>query len=234
MRGICSRYAFIRITHSSPVFLYCISSVLTGMDTQRIKGAIDGAIERQVAEEQSRQRTAAANTRQPQSSGSGPARRERSSSGAKTQSPARRPRTKPTDDSAGTNSGGATGDPDPAFFESAFVLEDTDESPTPARIATPAPLPEKEKATTVSGPAMEKPTSAAASPGETADQLQNGDKVGTKEGLDRAQPPTAGAATGDAPAVLAAKLRRLANLEKKYPGEQQPMRVECAYRPSRH
>lgn len=209
--------------------------MLTSMATQRIKGAIDGAIERQIAEEQSKQKTGAANPRQPQaSSASGPARRERSSSGAKTQSPARRPRKKPADDSTGTSSDGATGDPDPAFFESAFVLEDTDESPTPARAATPAPLPEKEKAATVSGPAMEKPAGAAASPGEAADQLQNGDKVRTKEGLDQPQPPTAGAATGDPSAVLAAKLRRLANLEKKYPGEQQPMRVECAYLSSRH
>lgn len=211
--------------------------MLTSMATQRIKGAIDGAIERQIAEEQSKQKTGAANPRQPQaSSASGPARRERSSSGAKTQSPARRPRKKPADDSTGTgaSSDGATGDPDPAFFESAFVLEDTDESPTPARAATPAPLPEKEKAATVSGPAMEKPAGAAASPGETADQLQNGDKVRTKEGLAQPQPPTAGAATGDPSAVLAAKLRRLANLEKKYPGEQQPMRGECAYLSSRH
>lgn len=207
------------------------------MATQRIKGAIDGAIERQIAEEQSKQKTGAANPRQPQaSSASGPARRERSSSGAKTQSPARRPRKTAADDSTGTSSDGATGDPDPAFFESAFVLEDTDESPTPARAATPAPRPEKEKAATVSGPAMEKPAGAAASPspGETAGQLQNGDKVRTKEGLDQPQPPPAGAATGDPSAVLAAKLRRLANLEKKYPGEQQPMRVECAYLSSRH
>lgn len=190
------------------------------MAAQRIKGAIDGAIERQIAEEQSKQKTAAANPRQSQaSSASGPARRERSSSGANTQSPARRPRKKPAEDSTGTNSDGATGDPDPAFFESAFVLEDTDESPTPARVATPAPLPEKEKATKVSGSAMEKPTTAAAVPGETADQLQNGDKVRTKEGPEQPQPPTAGGATGDPPAVLAAKLRRLANLEKKYPGE---------------
>jgi hypothetical protein len=189
------------------------------MATQRIKGAIDGAIERQIAEEHSKQKTAAANPRQPQGSASGPARRERSSSRTNTQSPARRPRKKPAEDSTGTNSDGATGDPDPAFFESAFVLEDTDESPTPARTATPAPLPDKETAATVSGPAMDKPASGAASVGETADQLQNGEKVRAKEGLDQPQPPTAGGAAADPPAILAAKLRRLANLEKKYPGE---------------
>ena len=196
------------------------------MATQRIKGAIDGAIERQIAEEHSKQKTAAANPRQPQAAASGPARRERSSSRTNTQSPARRPRKKLAEDSTGTNSDGVTGDPDPAFFESAFVLEDTDESPTPARAATPAPLPEKETAATVSSPTMDKPVGAAASAGETVDQPQNGDKARAKEGLDQPQPPTAGAAPADPPALLAAKLRRLANLEKKYPGEQLPTRLE--------
>ncbi|UKZ84458.1 Autophagy protein [Trichoderma asperellum] len=90
---------------------------------QRIKGAID----RTIAEEQARQQKAL-------EAGSPMARSASSASRAGEGGAGRRSRSKNPDAEAGD----AAPNPDPAIFEAAFVIDDSDE---PSRAGTPKPAP---------------------------------------------------------------------------------------------
>jgi hypothetical protein len=168
---------------------------------KRLKGAID----RQIAEEQSKQKASAPS---PSSAAPGSAaRRSRSSSGTKTQSPARRPRKKPVEDTKDTNGDGLV-NPDPAVFEAAFVIDDED---APSRVATPAAN-EKETQPKSSGKTSSSPPPA----GEMAASQSNGVEraEATKEpaGTSSATP-----ATELSPEVQT-RLRKLEKMERAYPG----------------
>ncbi|KAK3372057.1 hypothetical protein B0H63DRAFT_401367 [Podospora didyma] len=182
---------------------------------QRIKG-IKGAIDRSIAEEQARQEQArlkAADTQKASSSEpSASARRSastsrtRSGSNASTQSPVRRPRPRKASEVKDSNGDGAA-NPDPAVFEAAFVIDDTDEAATPARVATP--LPTDDDTTKKAG----KPADTAPTTGEIQSQT-NGQQ-------DHDATKSAVAALPASPAELSpeiqAKLRKLEKLEKQYP-----------------
>ena len=182
---------------------------------KRIKGAID----RQIAEEQSKQKATVPG--QSSASTSGSTRRSRSSSGAKTQSPARRPRKKPADDVNATSNGeGPAANPDPAVFEAAFVIDDTDETATPSRAATPS-LADKELPAHYKGTEkVSDNTASASSAGDgAATQNDSGERAGSEKGemvqptkLSNAAPAT------EIPIEVRARLRKLDKLEKTYPG----------------
>lgn len=184
---------------------------------QRLKGAID----QRIAEEQSKAWSSNASSSQrpspsaASSSSAAATRRSRSSSGTKTQSPARRPRKKPSEDT--TNGDGPTSNPDPAVFEAAFVIDDTDESGTPARVATPVSADKS---------ADQKPAGKTAdivaqtSPTPAATASQNAEKGETaRAASDQAQqtsPATSGGA--ELSPEIRTRLRKLEKLEKTYPG----------------
>jgi len=181
---------------------------------KRLKGAID----RQIAEEQSKQKN------NPSPSPAGPStRRSRSSSGTKTQSPARRPRKKPAEDTASKDANGdaAVVNPDPAVFEAAFVIDD-DDSATPSRVATPVSN-DKEAQGNSCGKSADT-TPAAAATGEMAGSQQNGvEKADTGVGVaEQAASPsvaTPAAAVAEPSPEVRARLRKLDKLEKTYPGQ---------------
>ncbi|KAK3364472.1 hypothetical protein B0T25DRAFT_563492 [Lasiosphaeria hispida] len=153
---------------------------------QRLKGAID----RQIAEEQTRQKAPAPPpNKQLQPAGSASAQRSRSSSGAGTQSPARRARAarKPSEDT--TN--GAASNPDPTVFEAAFVIDDTDESGTPARVATPVPADKEaqnKNAKDMAEPQKEDSGEAVKAPFPTAELASVQVKLRKLEKLEKAYP----------------------------------------------
>jgi hypothetical protein len=95
------------------------------------------------------------------------------------------------------------------------VIDDTDESTTPARQATP--LPEMKG----KDPAKDAEKSEDAPAKDTIDSEQNGekgntDKAGTEQST-RASSPADPVAT-ELPAEVRARLRKLDKLEKTYPG----------------
>lgn len=183
---------------------------------KRLKGAID----RQIAEEQSKQK--AGNPGQSSAAAGSATRRSRSSSGTKTQSPARRPRKKLVEDTASkdTNGDGTVANPDPAVFEAAFVIDDDDSAPS--RVATPAPTDNANKA--AGKPASSPPTSEMAGP-------QNGAEK-TEEGKGAAEPPASSTATAPAAELspeVQTRLRKLEKMEKAYPGLSSCPRRFCSY-----
>jgi hypothetical protein len=189
--------------------------LLTNSGTQRIKGAID----RSIAEEQSKHKAALANQKLPAPTSTGPtsaARRSRSSSGTKTQSPARRPRRKPGEESSSKEiNGDSPANPDPAVFEAAFVIDDTDEFATPARAATPSSSGKELENSSTQTTDVE----ASGRSGNTASQ--NGDEDGATKGAVDPQetvPPTAAPKSAELSPEVSTRLKKLEKLEKTYPG----------------
>lgn len=172
---------------------------------QRIKTAVD----RTIANEQARQQSLEA--QKPTTSGSSQRSSSQRPRGSGTQSPARKPRTakKFTEDA---NGDGVTANPDPAVFEAAFVIDETDEAPTPARIATPS-LGDKEKMNDSGKDPATSVDSAAAGKKSTDSQ----DSGGKAEQPERTTSSPALDTTELSPEVKA-KLRKLDKLEKTYPG----------------
>lgn len=153
---------------------------------QRIKGAID----RTIAEEQARQQKALEASSSANRSAS-TSRRNESGSGkrARPQNP-------------GSDAGyAATNNPDPAFFEAAFVIDDSEE---PSRAGTPKPAP----------PEKDAPNEEATGHAEAVEN-SNGN-ADAKDGASRD-----GDAHATKPALsqeLRQKLRKLDKLESTYPG----------------
>jgi len=175
---------------------------------QRLKGAID----RTIAEEQARQRTA-----QPASAPTTAApRRSRSSSTAGTQSPARRPRPskKASEDLTSRDANADGANPDPAVFEAAFVIDDADDSAAPSRVATPALADMSSKETRAGEASQATPLAADAPTNGTADAPAAGENG---EANNAAAAPAAPASVELSPEVRA-RLRKLDKLEKTYPG----------------
>lgn len=178
---------------------------------QRIKGAID----RSIAEEQARQKAFAG---QKDGGSSSSTRRSgsisRSSSTRGAESPARRPRiSKPIQD---TN-GDGTANTDPAVFEAAFVIDDTEEgTPAPTPSATPQP---EEASKSVEQPKNDATPAKQASEHTTPSNnaQQNGEKSnGAKEPPQESKPLPE--AQPELPPDVRTKLRKLEKLEKTYPG----------------
>ncbi|KAK1957472.1 hypothetical protein LY78DRAFT_388307 [Colletotrichum sublineola] len=173
---------------------------------QRLKGAID----RTIAEEQARQEQA----RQRIEPGGATQRRSESTSRSN-QSPARRPRPKKPADAAKDDTAASPSNTDPAVFEAAFALDDSEE---PSRAGTPKPAAD----------AMDKDDEKAK---DKAGEGQNGDTEKDNEKDKETEGSAAGAATATLPAAAAApeispeirmKLRKLEKLEKTYPGAYSP------------
>jgi hypothetical protein len=112
-----------------------------------------------------------------------------------------------------TNGDGMAANPDPAVFEAAFVIDDTDDTTTPSRVATPA-LADKEGKT---GKAI----ADAAATGAT-DSSPNGDNGETGAEQPAKTAPTALPVSSDLPPEVRARLRKLEKLEKTYPGSRDP------------
>ncbi|RCI17379.1 hypothetical protein L249_1691 [Ophiocordyceps polyrhachis-furcata BCC 54312] len=164
---------------------------------QRIKGAID----RTIAEEQARQKSIAesSTTSRPPSNSS---RRNESPAAAK-RPRAKRPSSVDTSDAAPN--------PDPAVFEAAFVIDDSDE---PSRAASPRP-PQPSKDDSLQDPLAESEKPAI------DDHAQGQDEKGSRDdgGPNRqaADPPShPPAATGLTPEIRQ-RLRKLEKLEATYP-----------------
>lgn len=191
---------------------------------QRLKTAVDRTIANEQARSIEAQRSAAATSSQR------PGQRSRASSGATTHSPARKPRPtkKSVDEGASrdANGEGATVNLDPAIFEAAFVIDDTDEAPTPARTATPNPA--DKQAMNKDAENADKASDAAAGGKQSTDSRENGDKGGTPKGsIDQpsrtSSPSTSSIA--ELPLEIKARLRKLDKLEKTYPGAYSPMQL---------
>lgn len=154
--------------------------------------------------------------------GNAASRRSRSSSGAGTQSPARRPRPtkKASEDlTAKDANGDGPTNPDPAVFEAAFVIDDTDETATSTRAATPLSV-DKEGKTGDSGKdagkvAGDAPGNGAADPTPNADNGE-ADRPDTEQTARVSR--GASAASSELPPEVRARLRKLDKLEKTYPG----------------
>lgn len=151
---------------------------------QRLKGAIDSRI----AEEQARQKSAAA-AGTPVSRSASTIRRSTS----RTESPSSRPRRKPKDNEVSTARG-----PDPSEFENAFVIED--ESEEPSRVGSPA-IGEEKPATMAEGNATAKAEASGESSEKTTEKA-----VGASPKAPELSPE------------VRTKLRKLEKLESKYQG----------------
>lgn len=185
------------LRNASSLFL-----ALLGIDTdtvfrslQRIKGAID----RTIAEEQARQKTLSdsSTTHSRSASASAPARRRPSSKNSPLQMPE------------------AASNPDPAVFEAAFVIDDSDEA---SRSATPGPqVPEKDTHSPgLKNGADGKRQALAGSPVGKAET-----KSITKDGGDKPYAPSlaSSATVVDPTPEIRVRLRKLEKLEATYPGE---------------
>lgn len=166
---------------------------------QRIRGAID----RTIAEEQARQKTVDSAT--PSRSGSTSSRRSDANPAG------RRPR--PKKPSADITDTGAP-NPDPAVFEAAFVIDDSDDQ---SRSGTPAPPPPPEKDNVDSNG-----TSAQRGDEEKMPQT-NGTSTGQENAADGKGKKEGGDAAASAPAAelspeIKQRLRKLEKLEATYPG----------------
>ncbi|KAL7785627.1 vesicular transport protein [Trichoderma ceciliae] len=157
---------------------------------QRIKGAID----RTIAEEQARQQKSLEVSGSVSRSASTSSRRNESVSG-------RRPRPK----DPGSDAGDSAPNPDPAIFEAAFVIDDSDE---PSRAGTPKPVPpEKDTANGES--------TGHAEAGEKSNLNSDGKEASSRDGH-----AGDGVAHATKPALtleLRQKLRKLEKLESTYP-----------------
>lgn len=167
-------------------------------DAQRIRGAID----RTIAEELDRQTKAATDTATPSRSGSTSSRG--GAAGGKRTRGAKKPSADLTD---------AAPNPDPAVFEAAFVIEDSDD---PSRAGTPKPpTPEKD------GDAGALRNGAEGEKRESSEGRANdGDEKsrGNGEDTETASAPAAQELTPE----VRQRLRKLEKLESTYPGEMPP------------
>lgn len=158
---------------------------------QRIKGAID----RTIAEEQARQQKALEVGSSANRSAS-TSRRNESVSG-------RRPRPK----NPASDAGDAAPNPDPAIFEAAFVIDDSDE---PSRAGTPKPAPPEKDA-----PNGE--VTGHAEAGENSNANADGKDGSSRDGHAAADGAAHATKTALTP-ELRQKLRKLEKLESTYPG----------------
>lgn len=156
---------------------------------QRIRGAID----RTIAEEQARQN----------GTGDGGSLSRSGSTASRPGAAGRKSR----DKNGGADATDAPPNPDPAVFEAAFVLDDSDD---PSRSATPKPpVPEKDASTQ-----------------NNADK-QDDDKTDKDASAAKPKPKSTGDAAGEKPSAqqglspeIKQKLRKLEKLEATYPGTQ--------------
>jgi hypothetical protein len=158
---------------------------------QRIKGAID----RTIAEEQARMK---ALSDQPSTSASA----RRSGSSGKNESPARRSRVKKVVQESSRDSSDGLLNPDPAVFEAAFVLDDSED---PSRTATPR-LPDQDEV-------KENGEGNASKVSGAEDSVLPAAET-TDEGVSQAKKPD----PPELPPEVRAKLRKLEKLESTYPG----------------
>lgn len=127
----------------------------------------------------------------------------RSGSTSSRQGAARRPRP----ENGSTDGIETPPNPDPAVFEAAFVIDDSDE---PSRAGTPKPpVPEKD------GPAKETDEKSTEKTTEKSDKDQGTEKAaGTK-----ASTPATQSKSSDLPPEIKQRLRKLEKLEATYPGK---------------
>ncbi len=160
---------------------------------QRIRGAID----RTIAEEQARQN----------GSGDGGSLSRSGSTGSRQAGAGRKPREK----NSGADATDTPPNPDPAVFEAAFVLDDSDD---PSRSGTPKPpVPEKD----ASGPGEAATTNDA--------DKQDEEKVNKDASAGKPKTKPAGGPAGEKPSAqqglspeIKQRLRKLEKLEATYPG----------------
>ncbi|KAL5349674.1 Golgin imh1 [Pseudogymnoascus australis] len=156
---------------------------------QRLKGAIDSRI----AEEQAKAKAAGTPT-----TGSGSVSRSNSARADPTKRT--KPKTKVVDD-------GARG-PDPSEFESAFVIDDDEDTPESTRSTTP--LVTDSKGTTMAGRGSPAPAAAPAANGEEVNEKS---EVAPKP---TTPPPATTATPTELPMEVRQKLRKLEKLESRY------------------
>lgn len=174
--------------------------------SQRIKGAID----RTIAEEQARAKAVL------EGGAPGSSHVRNSSSLSRTPSAAgtRRPRPfqNPSQD---MSADGTAATSDPAVFEAAFVIDDTDETNTPSRVGTPISTDKEGKAKDPETPARNtEPVK------EGTDPLQNGDRASVKSaaGQTSRSATLTPSTTSELSPEIRVRLRKLDKLEKTYPG----------------
>ena len=102
---------------------------------------------------------------------------------------------------------------DPAVFEAAFVIDDTDETNTPSRVGTPVPNDKEGK-----GKDAEKMASNTEPVKEGTDPLQNGDRSSVKSAATSRSATLAPSTTSELSPEICVRLRKLDKLEKTYPG----------------
>lgn len=158
---------------------------------------IRGAIDRTIAEEQARQQKLA------EGSGAAPARSASASSrGAAAKRPARA--TRPSADMAAADAANT----DPAVFEAAFVIDDSDDA---SRAPTPKPQPPDKDV-----------GSAAVGDAGAKEQRQHGDAAAKARDNGERSAPVADAKEPAPPELgpeIKQRLRKLERLEATYPGE---------------
>jgi hypothetical protein len=142
--------------------------------------------------------------------------------------PVRKPRQKkPGEDMSrdgGLNGDGGVANPDPAVFEAAFVIDDNDDTMTPALTPPPQASTEKKEAAQQNRDSTQDASKATDSePQETSEPAKKGEPK-----KDAGDKPTTAEQSANAPATAPAelplevrgRLRKLEKLEKTYPGSQ--------------
>jgi hypothetical protein len=105
--------------------------------------------------------------------------------------------------------------PDPAVFEAAFVIDDSEES----RVGTPMPE-MKEKAEGADAVGQEKPkTNVAAAAGQDQELMSREDGDRKEDITEKSSEPAPAAPSKDLPSDVRAKLKKLEKLEATYPGK---------------
>lgn len=179
--------------------------------SQRIKGAID----RTIAEEQARAKAALEGGAPGSSHVRNSSSLSRTPSTAGTQASRRpRPSNNPSQD---MSADGTAATSDPAVFEAAFVIDDTDETNTPSRVGTPVSTSTDKEG---KGKDSEKSTSNTEPVKEGTDPLQNGDRSSVKSaaGQSSRSATLAPSTTAELSPEIRVRLRKLDKLEKTYPG----------------
>ncbi|KAM7213159.1 Golgin IMH1 [Rhypophila decipiens] len=184
---------------------------------QRLKTTLDRAVANEQQRHLEAQRTPAS------ASSQRPGQRSRASSGAGTHSPARKPRpTKKSVDEGPSSAEGAATNVDPAIFEAAFVIDETDEAPTPARVATPNPGDKKTMAKDADND--EKAALLADAGKKSTDSQELGEQGTISQGSTEGsveQPSRTGSPSTPVTAELSpeikSRLKKLEKLEKTYP-----------------
>jgi chromosome segregation ATPase len=171
---------------------------------------ITGAINRTIAEEQARQKAASTDRTGPSSSST----RRSGSVSRHSDSPVRRPRAKKQsqDASKEPTNGDGTVNLDPAVFEAAFILGDSEE---PSRANTPNPAAAEQEVKEKAEASSETPNANEATPVQNADKSSEEKRMAAKEGRtdDAMVLPAA-----ELPPEVQSKLRKLEKLEATYPG----------------